>query len=75
LQQSPLELLNHKIEHCYLDATEWKIGVSHLHILVLATEYKGIAIPIYFEVFALKGVLSEDERMVFMQRAASLFIY
>lgn len=65
-----LELLNQKIENCYLDATEWKIGVFHLHILVLATDYKGIAIPIYFEVFEHKGVLSEDERMVFMQRAS-----
>lgn len=48
-----------------------KIGVFHLHILVLATDYKGIAIPIYFEIFAHKGVLSEHERIVCMQRASS----
>jgi len=71
-----LELLNQKIDHCYLDATEWKIGLfncedSPLHILVLATDYKGIAIPIYFEVFEHKGVLSEQERMAFMERACS----
>ena len=67
-----LELLHQKIETCYVDATEWQIGLFHLHILVLATDYKGIAIPIYFEVFKHKGVLSEAERMAFMERACSI---
>lgn len=64
-----LELLNKKIDLCYLDATEWLIGSSKIHILVLAMDYQGIAIPVYFEVYAHKGPLSEHKRMKFLKDA------
>jgi hypothetical protein len=64
-----LDLLNLKPTICYLDATEWFIGSFNLHILVLAADYKGIAIPIYFQCYPHKGVLSEYERIQFIKNA------
>jgi hypothetical protein len=54
---------------CYLDGTEWYIGSFKLHILVLAVDYNGIAIPLYFQCYNHKGVLSEYERIQFMKNA------
>jgi hypothetical protein len=64
-----LDLLNIDISLCYLDATEWAIGKFKLHVLVLAADYKGVAVPIYFKVYSHKGVLSEKERINFMHLA------
>ena len=55
---------------CYLDATEWSIGKFNLHILVLSIDYQGIAIPIYFEIYSHKGVLSQEKRAYFLENAA-----
>lgn len=44
---------------CYIDATEWNIGKFNVHTLVLAIDYQGVAVPIYFQVYSHKGVLSE----------------
>ena len=41
-----LDLLNLKLDVCYLDGTEWYIGSFRLPILVLAVDHQGIAIPI-----------------------------
>jgi hypothetical protein len=66
-----LELLNkNDWSICYLDATEWNIGKFNVHVLVLAIDYQGIAIPIYFQVYAHKGVLSEKKRVDFLEKAA-----
>ena len=64
-----LDLLNLKLSVCYLDGTEWYIGSFRLHILVLAVDYQGIAIPIYFQCYNHKGVLSEYERIEFLKNA------
>ena len=64
-----LELLRAKIELLYLDATEWQIGRHKIHILVLAIDFEGIAIAIYFQVYHHKGVLSEQERIKFLETA------
>lgn len=40
----------------FLDGTEWKIGSFELHVLVIAAQVKGIAIPVYFKVYGHKGV-------------------
>lgn len=66
-----MDLLNQKVEICYLDATEWKIGKFELHILVLSIDYQGIAIPIYFDTYKHKGVLLQKERIKFIEKAAS----
>jgi Transposase DDE domain len=52
-----------------LDGTEWKIGSFELHILVLAAQVKGVAVPVYFKVYQHKGVLSENERINFIRKA------
>ena len=62
-----LDLLKPTI--CYLDATQWFIGSFKLHILVLAVDYKGIAMPTYFQCYRHKGVFSEYERVQFIKNA------
>lgn len=52
-----------------MDGTEWKIGSFKLHVLVLAAQVKGVAIPVYFKVYQHKGVLSEHERINFIRKA------
>ena len=52
-----------------MDGTEWKIGSFELHILVLAAQVNGIAIPVFFKVYEHKGVLSENERIHFIRKA------
>jgi hypothetical protein len=52
-----------------LDGTEWKIGSFELHVLVLAAQVNGVAIPVYFKVYKHKGVLSENERINFIRKA------
>lgn len=47
----------------------WKIGSFELHVLVLAAQVNGIAIPVYFKVYEHKGVLSERERINFIRKA------
>lgn len=69
--QFGLELLNKNDWNLsYLDATEWSIGKFNLHILVLSIDYQGTAIPIYFQVYSHKGVLSEKKRIEFLDQAA-----
>jgi Transposase DDE domain len=55
-----------------LDGTEWKIGSFELHVLVLAAQVKGVAIPVYFKVYEHKGVLSENERINFIRKAFTI---
>lgn len=52
-----------------MDGTEWKIGSFELHVLVLAAQVNGVAIPVYFKVYEHKGVLSERERINFIRKA------
>jgi hypothetical protein len=58
-----------EVDNFFLDSTEWKIGSFELHILVLAAQVNGIAIPVYFKVYKHKGVLSERERVNFIRKA------
>lgn len=64
-----LDLLEKDIKLLYLDGTEWYIGVFKLHILFLAVDYKGVAVPVYFKLYSHKGVLSEKERILFLEAA------
>lgn len=66
---SLLALPTHK--HLYLDGTEWAIGRFDLHLLVLAIDYHGVAIPVYVRVYEHVGVLSEADRIDFMQAACA----
>lgn len=55
----------------YLDATEWKFGIKNIHILVLCTHWKNVAIPVFFRPYWHKGVLAAKARIRFMRRAVS----
>lgn len=55
-----------------MDGTEWKIGSFELHVLVLAAQVKGVAIPVYFKVYEHKGVLSENERINFIRKSFTI---
>lgn len=61
------ELLGGDFKYLYVDGTEWSIGSFKLHILVLAADIAGVAVPLYFKVYEHKGVLSEAERMAFIK--------
>jgi hypothetical protein len=61
-----------KIEYCYLDGTEWEVRCFKLHILMLCLDCQGVAVPMYFEVFNHKGVLSEEKRISFMLKATQI---
>lgn len=60
-------------KYLYVDGTEWKIGSFKLHILVLAADIMGVAVPIYFKVYEHKGVLCEQERISFMKCCHQLY--
>jgi hypothetical protein len=64
-----LSLLGKDASLSYLDGTEWSIGQFKLHCLFLAVDYQGVAIPIYFRLYNHKGVLSEKERINFIESA------
>ena len=51
-----------------LDRTNWKWGKSNLNILTLGVVYKGIAIPILWEVLDKQGNSSQKERITLMKR-------
>jgi len=52
-----------------LDGTEWKIGQFELHVLVIAAQVNGVAVPVYFRIYQHKGVLSEQERINFLRKS------
>ncbi|MFK5894846.1 MAG: IS4 family transposase, partial [Pseudomonadota bacterium] len=56
-----------------LDRTNWKIGKTDVNILVLAVAYKGIAIPILWELLDKKGNSNTDERIALIDRFIRLF--
>jgi hypothetical protein len=68
LLQWALTLITGQVKFVYVDATEWEFGSVKIHVLVLSADYQGVAIPIFFSVFAHKGVLSEKKRIGFLKK-------
>ena len=68
-----ISTLGKEINNFFLDGTEWKIGLFNLHILVLAAQVNGVAVPVYFKIYQHKGVFSENERINFIRKAFALF--
>jgi hypothetical protein len=62
-----------RIDTLHIDATEWNFGQFPIHILVLSADFQGIAIPIYFKIYKHEGVLSEEARIAFMNKALRHF--
>ena len=52
-----------------MDRTNWKWGKSDIDILTLAIAYKGIAIPIYWELLDKRGNSDTQERILYGKRS------
>lgn len=51
-----------------MDRTNWKWGKSNINILTLAVAFKGIAIPLYWELLDKRGNSDTDERITIVQK-------
>jgi len=56
-----------------IDRTNWKWGKSNINILTLAITFKGIAIPIYWELLNKRGNSSTQERIHLLQKFINRF--
>lgn len=56
-----------------MDRTNWKWGKSHINILMLGIVYKGIAIPILWELLGKAGNSKTPERINIIARFIKLF--
>lgn len=56
-----------------MDRTNWKWGKSDINILTLAIAYKGIAIPIYWELLDKRGNSDTQERINLITKFTSKF--
>lgn len=56
-----------------MDRTNWQWGKSDINILTLAIAYKGIAIPIYWELLDKKGNSDTQERIDLITKFANKF--
>ena len=56
-----------------IDRTNWQWGKSDINILTLAIAYKGIAIPIYWELLDKKGNSDTPERIALIQKFINRF--
>jgi hypothetical protein len=56
-----------------MDRTNWKWGKSDINILTLAIAYKGIAIPIYWELLDKAGNSDTEERMTLIKKFTNQF--
>lgn len=66
-------LLRLKADYLVLDGSSWEHGKRKLHLLTLCVIYKGVAIPIYWEDLAKKGVSNMPERKGLLAKAAAKF--
>lgn len=56
-----------------MDRTNWQWGKSNINILTLAIVFKGIAIPIYWELLDKKGNSNTKERISIVQKFIDKF--
>ncbi len=56
-----------------MDRTNWKWGKSDINILMLAVVFKGIAIPIYWELLDKRGNSDTKERIAIVQKFIDKF--
>lgn len=56
-----------------IDRTNWQWGKSDINILTLAIAFKGIAIPIYWELLNKKGNSNTTERISLIQKFINRF--
>ena len=56
-----------------IDRTNWQWGKSNINILTLAITFKGIAIPIYWELLNKKGNSNTSERIALIKKFINQF--
>jgi hypothetical protein len=56
-----------------IDRTNWKWGDANINILTLAIAFKGIAIPIYWELLDKRGNSDTSERIVLLKKFINNF--
>lgn len=59
--------------HLTIDRTNWKWGDANINILTLAIAFKGIAIPIYWELLDKRGNSDTQEQMMLLKKFISNF--
>jgi hypothetical protein len=61
-----------KLKLC-IDRTNWKFGEVNINILTLTAKYKGVGIPIFFEMLDKRGNSSQGERIDLLDKFVSVF--
>jgi len=63
-----LNLIGDRKPTLVMDRTDWKVGQTHLNILMLGLVWQGMAIPLVWEVLGKSGNSSMSERIELMDR-------
>lgn len=63
----------HRLLDISIDRTNWKFGDTDINILCLTVNFKGVGIPILFELLDKKGNSNQEERIELMDKFISLF--
>jgi hypothetical protein len=56
-----------------LDRTEWQFGKQWVNVMMLSVSVEGMSIPIFWRVYAKKGLSSQGERIALMQSFLTYF--
>jgi len=56
-----------------IDRTNWKFGKLNINILTLTAKYKGVGIPIFFEMLEKRGNSNQQERIDLLEKFVSIF--
>jgi hypothetical protein len=56
-----------------IDRTNWKFGETNINILCLTVSYKGVGVPILFELLDKRGNSNVEERICLLDKFVALF--
>lgn len=68
-----LSFVPHRKVDISIDRTNWKFGDTDINILCLTLNFKGVGIPILFELLDKKGNSNQVERIELMDKFRTLF--
>jgi hypothetical protein len=68
-----MSFVPHLLLDLSLDRTNWQFGDTDINILCLTVNFKGVGIPILFELLDKKGNSNQQERIDLMDKFRSLF--
>ena len=55
-----------------IDRTNWKFGTKSINIFALTIYYKGLGIPILFEMLEKSGNSNQEERIFLLERFVAI---